>query len=46
MNGETAKEVVDVLKPRLYVIPMHFAVDGRPDTLLGPDEFLDRLEGA
>lgn len=41
INAETAKEVVDVLKPRLYVIPMHFAVDGKPESLPGPDEFLE-----
>jgi L-ascorbate metabolism protein UlaG (beta-lactamase superfamily) len=41
INAETAKEVVDILKPRLYVVPMHYAVDGRPDSLAGPDEFLD-----
>lgn len=41
INAESAKEVVDLLKPRLYVIPMHFAVDNRPDTLLGPDEFVE-----
>lgn len=41
INAEAAKEVADVLKPRLYVIPMHFAVEGKPDSLVGPDEFLD-----
>lgn len=39
INAETAKEVVDVLKPKLYVLPMHYAVDNKPDSLLGPDEF-------
>jgi L-ascorbate metabolism protein UlaG (beta-lactamase superfamily) len=41
INGETAKEIVEVLKPRLYVFPMHFAVENQPDTLLPADEFLD-----
>ena len=41
INSETAKEVVEVLKPSLYVIPIHFAVDNRPESLLGPDEFLE-----
>jgi L-ascorbate metabolism protein UlaG (beta-lactamase superfamily) len=40
INGETAKKVVAQLKPRLYVVPMHYAVPGYDD-LLGPDEFLE-----
>ena len=40
INGETAKKVVAQLKPRLYVVPMHYAVAGYDD-LLGPDEFLE-----
>lgn len=40
LNGEQAKAVVAQLKPRLYVIPMHYAAAGIDD-LLGPDEFLD-----
>ena len=44
VNGEAAKELIDALKPRLYVVPMHYAVDNRPDTLLGPDEFIDGLK--
>jgi L-ascorbate metabolism protein UlaG (beta-lactamase superfamily) len=40
INAEAAKEVVDVLKPTLYVIPVHFAVDNRPESLAGPDEFV------
>jgi L-ascorbate metabolism protein UlaG (beta-lactamase superfamily) len=41
LNGEAAKEVVEALKPRLHVIPMHFAVNNEPDTLIAADEFLD-----
>ena len=41
INGEGAKEVADMLKPRLFVIPMHYAVDNNPDTLVGPDEFAE-----
>jgi L-ascorbate metabolism protein UlaG (beta-lactamase superfamily) len=41
INAETAKEVADVLKPRLYVVPIHFAVDGKPESLLAPDEFVE-----
>ena len=44
LNGEGAKEVIEALKPRLYVIPMHYAVDGQPDTLIGPDEFVDGIK--
>jgi len=40
INGETAKKVVEQLKPRLYVLPMHYGVPGYDD-VLGPDEFLD-----
>ncbi len=40
INGEQAQNVVKQLKPRLYVLPMHFAVPGYDD-LQGPDEFLD-----
>lgn len=40
INGETAKKVVAQIKPRLYVVPMHYAVAGYDD-LLGPDEFLE-----
>lgn len=43
-NGEMAKEIVNTLKPRLYVIPMHFAVNNQPDTLLPADEFLDDMK--
>ncbi len=39
LNGEQAKKVVDELKPRLFVIPMHYGVPGYDD-LLAPDEFL------
>jgi L-ascorbate metabolism protein UlaG (beta-lactamase superfamily) len=40
INGEQAKKVVKQLKPRLYVLPMHYGIS-RDDDLLGPDEFLD-----
>ncbi len=40
INGETAKKVVEQLKPRLYVLPMHYGVPGYDD-ILGPEEFLD-----
>jgi L-ascorbate metabolism protein UlaG (beta-lactamase superfamily) len=40
INGEAAKRVMKAIKPRLYAIPMHYAVPGFDD-LVGPDEFLD-----
>ncbi len=40
INGEQAKKLVAQIKPRLYVIPMHYAVPGYDD-LIGPDEFLE-----
>lgn len=39
LNGEQAAEVVRQLRPRLYVLPMHYGVPGYDD-LLGPEEFL------
>ena len=41
INAEAAKATVDMLKPRLYVVAMHYSVEGKPDTLQGPDEFVD-----
>ncbi|MBA4187154.1 MAG: Zn-dependent hydrolase [Planctomycetaceae bacterium] len=40
INGDQAKKVVEQLKPRLFVIPMHFGVPGFDD-ILGPTEFLE-----
>jgi L-ascorbate metabolism protein UlaG (beta-lactamase superfamily) len=39
LNGEQAAAVVKQLKPRLYVLPMHYGVPGY-DELAGPEEFL------
>jgi len=39
LNGDQAKTVVEQIKPRLYVLPMHYGVPGFDD-LLGPEEFL------
>lgn len=44
INAENALEIVRVLKPKLYIVPIHYAVDGRPDSLLGPAEFLEWFE--
>ncbi|OWK40416.1 MBL fold metallo-hydrolase [Fimbriiglobus ruber] len=40
LNGERAKKVVDQIKPKLYVLPMHYRLPG-VDELLSADEFLD-----
>lgn len=40
INGETAKKVVAALKPRLFILPMHYGVPGYDD-LLPADEFLE-----
>jgi len=40
INGDQAKKVVAKLKPRLYVLPMHYGVPGYDD-LQGPEEFLE-----
>jgi L-ascorbate metabolism protein UlaG (beta-lactamase superfamily) len=43
INGEQAQDVMKKLKPRLYVLPMHYGVPGY-DELAGPEEFLDGLK--
>jgi L-ascorbate metabolism protein UlaG (beta-lactamase superfamily) len=40
INGETAKKVVSQLKPRLFIIPMHYGTKVYTD-VQPPDEFLD-----
>ena len=40
INGEQARKTVGQIKPRLYVLPMHYGVPGYDD-LLGPEEFLE-----
>jgi L-ascorbate metabolism protein UlaG (beta-lactamase superfamily) len=40
LNGSDAKQVVGQLKPRQYILPMHYGTDVFKD-LLPPDEFLD-----
>jgi L-ascorbate metabolism protein UlaG (beta-lactamase superfamily) len=42
INGEQAKKVVAQVKPRLFVLPMHYGVPGY-DELQSADEFLDGL---
>jgi len=43
INGEEAKKVMAQLKPRRYVLPMHYGTKDF-DELVGPDEFLDELK--
>jgi L-ascorbate metabolism protein UlaG (beta-lactamase superfamily) len=43
INGEQAQTVMEQLKPRLFVFPMHYGVPGYDD-LAGPEEFLDGLK--
>jgi L-ascorbate metabolism protein UlaG (beta-lactamase superfamily) len=40
INGETAKEIVKQLKPRLYILPMHYGT-AVFDVVQEPKEFLD-----
>jgi L-ascorbate metabolism protein UlaG (beta-lactamase superfamily) len=40
INGEKAKEVVKQLKPRLYILPMHYGTKTL-DSLQDPEEFLE-----
>lgn len=43
INGEQAQAVMGQLKPRLFVLPMHYGVPDY-DNLAGPEEFLDGLK--
>ena len=40
INGSDAKKVVEQLKPKRYIFPMHYGTKDFDD-LVGPDEFLD-----
>src|SRR5262249_27084395 len=40
INGSEAKKVVEQLKPRLFIVPMHYGGKGYDD-LLPADEFLE-----
>ena len=40
LNGTEAKKVVEQLKPKQYILPMHYGTKAFTD-LLGPEEFLD-----
>lgn len=43
INGSDAKKIVEQIKPKRYVIPMHFGTEVY-DYLLSPEEFLDGQE--
>ncbi|HYH64505.1 MAG TPA: MBL fold metallo-hydrolase [Urbifossiella sp.] len=43
INGEQAKRVVDQLRPKRFVVPMHYGVPGFDD-LAGPEEFLGEFK--
>lgn len=43
INGTEAKKVVAQLKPRRYMLPMHYGTKDF-DELVGPDEFLDEMK--
>ncbi|MBN9519401.1 MBL fold metallo-hydrolase [bacterium] len=43
VNGEQAKKVVDQIRPKRFVLPMHYGVPGFED-LAGPDEFLGEFK--
>jgi L-ascorbate metabolism protein UlaG (beta-lactamase superfamily) len=43
INGAEAKEVVAQIKPRRYIIPMHYGTAAYRH-LVGPDEFLDEQD--
>ena len=45
LDGETAKKVVEQLKPRLFIFPMHYGTKVYTD-VLPPDEFLERVGSA
>jgi L-ascorbate metabolism protein UlaG (beta-lactamase superfamily) len=44
LNGTEAKEVVEQIKPRFAVIPMHYGIKNHYEDLLFADEFLEDQE--
>jgi L-ascorbate metabolism protein UlaG (beta-lactamase superfamily) len=43
INGEQAKRVVDQIRPKRFILPMHYGVPGFDD-LAGPEEFLGEFK--
>jgi L-ascorbate metabolism protein UlaG (beta-lactamase superfamily) len=41
LNGSEAKEVVEQIKPRYCILPMHYGIKGQYEDLLTADEFLE-----
>jgi L-ascorbate metabolism protein UlaG (beta-lactamase superfamily) len=41
LNGDQARKVVAQLKPRMYILPMHYGIPKVYDDLLPVDEFLE-----
>jgi L-ascorbate metabolism protein UlaG (beta-lactamase superfamily) len=44
LNGSEAKEVVEQIKPRFCILPMHYGIKGQYEDLLTADEFLDEQD--
>ena len=44
LNGTDAKKVIEQLKPKRYIIPMHYGIPKVFEDLLPLDEFLDGLK--
>ncbi len=44
LNGSEAKEVVEQIKPRYAILPMHYGIKMQYEDLLTADEFLDEQD--
>lgn len=44
LNGSEAKKVVEQIKPKEYIFPMHYGTKGVFEDILGPEEFYDGVE--
>ena len=44
LNGTDAKKVVEQIKPRFAIVPMHYGIKGVYEDLLTADEFLEEQE--
>jgi L-ascorbate metabolism protein UlaG (beta-lactamase superfamily) len=44
LNGSEAKEVVEQIKPRFHILPMHYGIKNLYEDLLTADEFLDEQD--
>jgi L-ascorbate metabolism protein UlaG (beta-lactamase superfamily) len=41
LNGTEAKEVIEQIKPRFAIVPMHYGIKGQYEDLLTADEFVE-----